>query len=74
MSLMRPCTKNIYSVSGHLAECRSMALVQVPLPKIRNLANFAAFIQVTQCHLYKCYCSLAQVQAIALIQVTSLTD
>ncbi len=40
-----------------------MALIQVPFPKFRNLANFV-LIQVTQCHLYKCHCPLAQVQAI----------
>ena len=33
----------VFSVGDHLAECRSMTLIQVPFPKIRNLVNFAAF-------------------------------
>ena len=32
----------IISVGDHLAECHSIALVQVLFPKIRNLANFKA--------------------------------
>ncbi len=30
----------VYSVDDHLAECRSIALVHVPFPTMRNLANF----------------------------------
>ena len=33
----------MFSVGDHLVECHSMAPVQVPFPKIRNLANVAAF-------------------------------
>ena len=29
---------HLFSVGDHLAECHSMALVQVPFPQIRNLA------------------------------------
>ncbi len=62
----------MYSVGDHLAECPSKKFgkretcqnLQL-LKGIWSSGQFiGALIQVTQCHLYKCHCPLAQVQAI----------
>ena len=75
------------NVGDHLAECCSMALVQVPFPKIKNLPNFAAFsglwlVLKMSVH-WSTYSSVTHIsitvhlhkcKPLALIQVTSLTE